>query len=69
MNRWRVGEDTGGKETDRCPLKLPPLQSTASRHVKTARRLPGPLMILTPNRLWNISKVCVMQDKLWKSLP
>jgi hypothetical protein len=28
-----------------------------------------PLMILTPNRLWNISKVCVMQDKLWKSLP
>jgi hypothetical protein len=25
-------------------------------------------MILTPNRLWNISKVCVMQDKLWKSL-
>jgi hypothetical protein len=27
------------------------------------------LMILTPNRLWNISKVCVMQDKLWKSLP
>jgi hypothetical protein len=22
------------------------------------------LMILTPNRLWNISKVCVMQDKL-----
>jgi hypothetical protein len=29
----------------------------------------SPLMILTPNRLWNISKVCVMQDKLWKSLP
>jgi hypothetical protein len=28
-----------------------------------------PLMILTPNRLWNISKVYVMQDKLWKSLP
>jgi hypothetical protein len=27
------------------------------------------MMILTPNRLWNISKVCVMQDKLWKSLP
>jgi hypothetical protein len=23
-----------------------------------------PLMIITPNRLWNISKVCVMQDKL-----
>jgi hypothetical protein len=22
------------------------------------------VMILTPNRLWNISKVCVMQDKL-----
>jgi hypothetical protein len=27
------------------------------------------LMILILNRLWNISKVCVMQDKLWKSLP
>jgi hypothetical protein len=27
----------------------------------------GTVMILTPNRLWNISKVCVMQDKLWKS--
>jgi hypothetical protein len=20
MNRWRVGEDIGSKETDRCPL-------------------------------------------------
>jgi hypothetical protein len=20
MNRWRVGEDRGSKETDRCPL-------------------------------------------------
>jgi hypothetical protein len=20
MNRWRVGEDTGSQETDRCPL-------------------------------------------------
>jgi hypothetical protein len=26
MNRWRVGEDRGSKETDRCPLTLPPLQ-------------------------------------------
>jgi hypothetical protein len=23
-NRWRVGEDRGSKETDRCPLTLPP---------------------------------------------
>jgi hypothetical protein len=22
MNRWRVGEDRGGKETDRCPLTV-----------------------------------------------
>jgi hypothetical protein len=22
MNRWRVGENTGSKETDRCPLTL-----------------------------------------------
>jgi hypothetical protein len=22
MNRWRVGEDRGSKETDRCPLTL-----------------------------------------------
>jgi hypothetical protein len=42
MNRWRVGEDIGSKETDRCPLTLPPLQSMASQCVKTARRLPGP---------------------------
>jgi hypothetical protein len=42
MNRWRVGEDRGGKETDGCPLTLPPLQSAASRRAKTARRLPGP---------------------------
>jgi hypothetical protein len=26
MNRWRVGEDRGSKETDGCPLTLPPLQ-------------------------------------------
>jgi hypothetical protein len=26
MNRWRVGEDRGSKETDGCPLPLPPLQ-------------------------------------------
>jgi hypothetical protein len=43
MNRWRVGEDKGSKENDRCPLTLLPLQSAASRCVKTARRLPGPL--------------------------
>jgi hypothetical protein len=23
MNRWRVGEDRGSKETDRCPLTKP----------------------------------------------
>jgi hypothetical protein len=22
MNRWRVGEERGGKETDRCPLTI-----------------------------------------------
>jgi hypothetical protein len=26
MNRRKVGEDKGSKETDRCPLTLPPLQ-------------------------------------------
>jgi hypothetical protein len=26
MNRGRVGEERGIKETDRCPLTLPPLQ-------------------------------------------
>jgi hypothetical protein len=26
MNRWRVGEDRGSKETDRCPLTLPEVQ-------------------------------------------
>jgi hypothetical protein len=26
MNRGRVGEDRGSKETDGCPLILPPLQ-------------------------------------------
>jgi hypothetical protein len=26
MNKGRVGEDRGSKETDRCPLTLPPLQ-------------------------------------------
>jgi hypothetical protein len=23
MNRWRVGEDMGSKETDGCPLTMP----------------------------------------------
>jgi hypothetical protein len=35
----------------------------------TAASTTQTVMILTPNRLWNISKVCVMQGKLWKSLP
>jgi hypothetical protein len=26
MNKGRVGEERGGKETDGCPLTLPPLQ-------------------------------------------
>jgi hypothetical protein len=26
MNKGRVGEERGGKETDRCPLTLPPIQ-------------------------------------------
>jgi hypothetical protein len=25
MNRWRVGEDRGSKETDRCPLTPIPI--------------------------------------------
>jgi hypothetical protein len=32
MNRWRVGEDRGSKETDRCPL-------TISRDHTQSRRL------------------------------
>jgi hypothetical protein len=43
MNKGRVGEERKGKETDGCPLTLPPLQSVVSQHVKTARRLPDPL--------------------------
>jgi hypothetical protein len=27
MNRWRVGEDKGSKETDRCPLTVVMCQS------------------------------------------
>jgi hypothetical protein len=33
MNRWRVGEDRGSKETDRCPLTGMPL-SCFYRHSK-----------------------------------
>jgi hypothetical protein len=36
---------------------------TANKYIKNT------MIILTPNKLWNISKVCVMQDKLWRSLP
>jgi hypothetical protein len=43
MDKGRVGEDRGSKETDGCPLTLPSLQSAASRRAKTARMLPGPL--------------------------
>jgi hypothetical protein len=41
--RGIVGEERRGKEMDRCPLTLPPLQSMASQCTKTARRFPGPL--------------------------
>jgi hypothetical protein len=37
MNRWRVGEDRGSKEMDRCPLHYPPFK--ARRH--NVRRPPG----------------------------
>jgi hypothetical protein len=37
----QVGEDRESKETDGCPLTLPPLQSAVSRRAKIARRLPG----------------------------
>jgi hypothetical protein len=30
MNKGRVGEERGGKETDGCPLSLPGLKATAS---------------------------------------
>jgi hypothetical protein len=30
MDRGRVGEDRGSKETDGCPLTLPGLKATAS---------------------------------------
>jgi hypothetical protein len=45
QGEWRgiVREERRDKETDGCPLTLPPLQSVASRHTKTARRLPDPL--------------------------
>jgi hypothetical protein len=33
-----VGEERRGKETDRCPLTLPPLESAASRRAKTTVR-------------------------------
>jgi hypothetical protein len=44
MNRWRVGEDMGSKETDGCPLTDVPLhsplfKSAASRRARIARRL------------------------------
>jgi hypothetical protein len=31
MNRWRVGEDRGSKETDGCPLTVGPAWKGASR--------------------------------------
>jgi hypothetical protein len=40
MNKGRVEEERKGKETDGCPLTLPPLQSAASQHAKTTRKLP-----------------------------
>jgi hypothetical protein len=41
MNQGRVGEDRGSKETDGCPLTLPPLQkhgvTTHEAHQEVAR--------------------------------
>jgi hypothetical protein len=41
MDKGRVGEDRGSKETDRCPLSLPPLQkhgiTTRKNHQEVAR--------------------------------
>jgi hypothetical protein len=40
MNRWRVGEDRGSKETDGCPLTLPPSKRgvmTREDHQEVAR--------------------------------
>jgi hypothetical protein len=39
MNRWRVGEDRGSKEKDRCPLTVddPLASSTPQRLLKHHR--------------------------------
>jgi hypothetical protein len=41
MDKGRVGEDRGSKETDGCPLTLPPLQkngvTTCEDHQEVAR--------------------------------
>jgi hypothetical protein len=37
MDRGRVGEERGSKETDGCPLTLPPFKGTVSRRVRIAR--------------------------------
>jgi hypothetical protein len=43
MNRWRVGEDIGSKETDRCPLTLIPSLADDLHH-------PHPQLSLTARK-------------------
>jgi hypothetical protein len=49
---------------DSRPVGCPVTGSWMARRISCQRCRLGSVMILTPNRLWNISKVCVMQDKL-----
>jgi hypothetical protein len=41
MNMWRVGEDMGSKETDRCPLTVAPARA------KVYVEVDGPVSSLT----------------------
>jgi hypothetical protein len=41
MNRWRVGEDMGSKETDGCPLTAGAANDTLCTRITTATLIQG----------------------------
>jgi hypothetical protein len=61
MNRGRVGEERGGKETDGCPLTLGVFQGLCGVWIINVPAEDPVMIIHTLGKLWSRSKESLMQ--------
>jgi hypothetical protein len=77
MNRWRVGEDRGSKETDRCPLTVLKRKhgerveddATAQACTSVNANVIGPIYAGTSLSAWHTQAVDVWVEGVMGTLP